>query len=238
MRGRCVKRAFRAWLLAASTLAGASASAQEPDLIFSSTRIELDGGTSNRGQFVGNWVGDGWIGGDYNRFWWKTKGETAGRTLESGDLQLLYSHQIAPFWDLQAGYRREFRPSRANYGVIALLGLAPYWVETDFEVFLGGPGKVGGRLRLEHDLLWTQRIVTRPELTIDWSTGNDRRNGQGAGLRRVELELQTRYEIAREFAPYVAVRYVREFGQTARLTRKDGRDPQSFVFSLGLRLVF
>ena len=214
------------------------ARAQEAELIFFSTRIELDGGVSDRGRFAGNWVGDGRIGTDEDRFWWKTKGEMAGGTLESADLQLLYSRMVAPYWDLQAGYRHEFRPSRANYAVLALVGLAPYWVETDFELFFGGPGDVGGRLRLEHDLMWTQRLITRGELTLDWSAGNDRRHGQGAGLRRGEFELQTRYEISREVAPYVAVRYAREFGETARLTRKDGRDPQSFVFSLGLRLFF
>ena len=225
-------------LFAASIMAAWPASAIEDNLIFSSTRIEVDGGQSDAGGFAGNWVGDGWIGTDYDRFWWKTKGESSGERVESGDLQLLYSRSIAPFWDLQAGYRREFRPSRADYGVLALLGLTPYWFETDFEIFLGGPGTVGGRLRVEHDLLWTQRLITRPELTIDWSTGGDRENGQGKGVQRVALELQTRYEIAREFAPYFAGRYVEELGSTARMTREEGGEPRSFVFSVGIRLVF
>lgn len=227
-------------LLLATSLAGASPTLamEDSDLVFTYTRLEVDGGGSDRGRFTGNWVGDGWIGTDTDRFFWKTKGETTGDKLESGDLQLLYSRSIAPYWDLQGGYRREFRPSRADYAVMALHGITPYWFETDFELFFGGPGTVGGRLRVEHDLLWTQRIITRPELTLDWSVGDDRENGQGAGIRRVELEIQTRYEITREFAPYVAARYVRELGATERLTRDEGRDPQSFVLSLGVRLVF
>src|SRR6266851_345643 len=57
--------------------------------------------------------------------WMKTKGEVTAGTLDDGDLQLQYSRNILPYWDLQAGYRREFKPSPANQAVISLQGIAP-----------------------------------------------------------------------------------------------------------------
>jgi copper resistance protein B len=212
--------------------------AEETDLVFHYTRLELDAGVSNRGQAVGNWVGNGWLGTDYNKIWMKTKGEVTAGTLDDGDLQIQYSRYIAPFWDLQAGYRREFKPSQANQAVISLQGIAPYWFETDAELFLGGPSTVGGRLRVEHDFIWTQRLITRPEVTVDWGVGNDPRNAVGKGLQRVELELQTRYEITRDFAPYFSARYERQVGQTSLFVHSKGESPEAFIFSLGLWLVF
>ena len=219
------------------SLHGAGAEESE-DLSFNYTRLDLDVGSSLRSEHVENWDGEGWIGTDYNRFWWKTLGETSAGSLESGDIQALYSQYIAQFWDLQGGYRHEFMPSRADQAVISLQGLAPYWFETDTELFLGGAGTVGGRIKLEYDLLWTQRLITRPELLVDWSVGSDRANKVGAGIRRAEFELQTRYEITRKIAPYVAIRYERELGETADLVRSEGKQPEAVVLSAGIRLIF
>lgn len=222
-----------------ATLAGSPAAqaAEGGDLAFNYTRLDLDAGASTRGADVENWDAEGWTGTDYNRLWWKTLGETNAGSLETGDVQLLYSRYIAKFWDLQGGYRHEFGPGRANQAVISFQGLAPYWFETDAELFLGGPGSVGGRMRLAYELLWTQRLITKPEFTLDWNAGSDRAHNVGDGVRRVEFELQTRYEITREIAPYVAFRYERDTGETARFVRASGGQPESIVFSAGLRLM-
>lgn len=213
------------------------ARAAEGDLVFGYTRLDVDAGASTHGDDVENWDGEGWSGTDYDRFWWKTLGETSAGSLETADVQLLYSHYIAKFWDLQGGYRHEFGPGRVNQAVISLQGLAPYWFETDAELFLGGPGTVGGRVRLAYELLWTQRLIMKPEFTLDWNAGADRAHGVGDGVRRIEFELQTRYEITREFAPYVALRYERDTGETADLVRASGGQPESIVLSAGLRLI-
>ena len=50
------------------------------------------------------WDIQGWFGGDYNKFWFKTEGEdeVGGRT-EAADLQALYARRISPFWHFQTG---------------------------------------------------------------------------------------------------------------------------------------
>ncbi len=60
----------------------------------------------------------------------------------------------------------------------------------------------------------------------------------GSGLANIELGLRLRYELAREFAPYVGVNWERSFGDTARYARaaKDGASATSFV--MGVRFWF
>jgi copper resistance protein B len=47
--------------------------------------------------------------------------------------------------------------------------------------------------------------------------------------------LRLRYEIAREFAPYVGVSYERKFGATARLARREGEDTEALRLIAGIR---
>ena len=52
-----------------------------------------------------HWEGEGWIGGDINRFVLKTEGEAGEGDVESAEVQALYSRAIGPYFDLQAGVR-------------------------------------------------------------------------------------------------------------------------------------
>lgn len=95
------------------------------------------------------WEGEGWIGGDINRFAVKSEGEgTVGGSLERAEVQALYSRAIDPWFNLQAGVRQDFGegPDR-SYAVIGIDGLAPYWFEVGAEAFLSTRGDA--HLRLE-----------------------------------------------------------------------------------------
>jgi copper resistance protein B len=50
--------------------------------------------------------------------------------------------------------------------------------------------------------------------------------------------LRLRYEIRREFAPYVGVSYERSFGDTADFVRAHGESAGSTRFIVGLRAWF
>ena len=63
-------------------------------------------------------------------------------------------------------------------------------------------------------------------------------NRIGAGLSDAELGLRLRYEITRQFAPYIGISYEAKTGQTARYARADGDDPTTTSFVAGLRLWF
>ena len=55
-------------------------------------------------------------------------------------------------------------------------------------------------------------------------------------MNNIEAGLRLRYEIWREFAPYVGISFDRSFFGTADLVRQDGGDPSQVRFVVGVRL--
>lgn len=189
------------------------------------------------GPNVRNWDAQGWVGGDLNKFWFKTEGEDEpGRGTERAELQLLYARRIAPFWHAQAGFRREGRPgSWGNAAVLGVQGLAPYWFETEAMLFVERKG-VAARLEFETDLLVTQRFILQPRFETQLSGFTDRERGMGRGLQHVELGMRLRYEIRREFAPYIGIVWSRQFGETARIARGEGSAVRGTGVVAGVRM--
>ncbi|MBT8427813.1 MAG: copper resistance protein B, partial [Erythrobacter sp.] len=60
----------------------------------------------------------------------------------------------------------------------------------------------------------------------------------GAGLTKIETGLRLRYEIAREFAPYVGVGYEAKLGETADIARLAGEDTDGVAAVFGIRAWF
>lgn len=63
-------------------------------------------------------------------------------------------------------------------------------------------------------------------------------NAIGSGISNIELGLRLRYEIAREFAPYIGISHDAKIGQTARYARANGEDPTATSFVAGVRFWF
>ena len=186
------------------------------------------------------WEGDAWYGGDYNRLWVKTEGEGEfGGSLESAEVQALYSRAIDPWFNLQAGLRYDIRPKpdRAHL-VVGVQGLAPYWFEVDAAAFLSEKGDLTGRFEAEYDQRITNRLILQPRLEIELAAQDVPELGIGSGLSSAEAGLRLRYEIKREFAPYIGVEYERRFGDTARFARAEGEDVGGWAFMVGLRSWF
>lgn len=190
-----------------------------------------------KGENAQAWDGQVSIGTDYNKLWLKSEGEkvVGGRT-EQADIQLLYARLISPFWYLQAGARRDARPGPSrNYGVLAIQGLAPYRFNVEGSLFVRG-GEVAGRFEAEYDQRVTQRLVLQPRAETNVSSSSDRARGYGAGFRDVELGLRLRYEVVREFAPYIGVNWSRKTGGTASLAREAGDSVTSRGIVAGVRI--
>ena len=62
--------------------------------------------------------------------------------------------------------------------------------------------------------------------------------GLGSGLTDAEAGLRLRYEISREFAPYVGASWERSFGDTARYSRAAGEGTGGFSVVAGIRAWF
>lgn len=183
------------------------------------------------------WDGEGWWGGDIDRLVIKSEGEGSfGERLESGEVQALYAHALDPYWNLQAGVRQDFAagPSR-THATVGVEGLAPYWFEVEAALFLSDKGDVGARLEAWYDQRITQRLVAQPRAELEFAAEDRPRERIGSGLSKAELGLRLRYEIRREFAPYLGLSWERRFGDTARLARAAGDDVENTRFVLGLR---
>ena len=182
----------------------------------------------------------GWTGGDINRFWWKAEAEGDFDGEIEGEVQALYSRAVTPFWDVQAGVRQDFREDgeTPTHLVLGLQGLAPYWWEIDAAAFVSTAGDLTARIEAEYDQRLTQRLILQPRLEVEASAAGAPELGLGSGLTHVEAGLRLRYEIAREFAPYVGVEWTRALGETADLTRALGGEPGHTRFVIGLRAWF
>jgi copper resistance protein B len=192
------------------------------------------------GKDVTAWDAQAWYGGDYEKIRLKTEGAVKpGEGVEDAEVQLLYSRLVGYYWDVQAGVRHDFRPEPSRtYGVIGLQGLAPGYFEVDLNGFVSEEGDVSARLKAEYDLLITQRLVLQPKAEINLAVQDVPELGIGQGFNDLELGLRLRYEITREFAPYVGISWHRKLGETANFARNEGEDPDEFAMLAGIRFWF
>jgi copper resistance protein B len=205
--------------------------------IFHAFRLEADYGAGQDNP-IASWDLDGWIGGDVNKLWLKSEGEIADGETEQAEFWALYSRNVSTFWDAQIGIRHDTQPTSTTYLTAGFSGLATYFIETEAHLFLSEEGDLSARLRREHDLLLTQRLIIQPYVETNLFAQDVPDQEVGAGLANAEIGLQARYEITRKFAPYVDVRYERKFGETSSIAKKNGGDNDDIIASVGLRLMF
>lgn len=184
------------------------------------------------------WEAEAWIGKDLNKLWLKTEGESVGGKTEEAEVQILYSRAIAPFWDVQAGVRKDFKPQGREWASLGIKGLAPYEFDVDAALFAGTEGRTAARLKGEYEILLTQKTVLSPEAEINLYGKDDPEMGIGSGLADANVGLRLRHEFKREFAPYIGVNWSKKFGKTADYAREDGEKTEDTQFVAGLRLWF
>lgn len=188
-----------------------------------------------------SWSAQGWTGGDINRFWWKTEGdgEFDGK-LHEVEVQALYSRAIAPFWDVQAGVRQDFRPDGKDttHLTVGLIGVAPYWFEIGAAAFLSTEGDLTARIEAEYDQRLTQKWILQPALELALSASDIPELEIGSGVTSVTAGLRLRYEIRKEFAPYVGLEWSRSLGDTADYAKARGGDPEDTRFVVGVKAWF
>jgi len=217
---------------------GAMAAAEDDPVLFKVLIDKLEWrATDGPNPWV--WDADAWIGKDLNKLWLKTEGEYADGTTDAAYGEALYSRGIAPYWDLQAGWRHDFSPEpERDWLAVGFRGLAPYWFDVDATLYAGGNGTVFARLDAEYELMITQRLVLSPELETNVYANSDPARGIGSGVSGLELGLRLRYEIRREFAPYIGVNWEKLFGGTADYAREEDESTNDLQFVVGVRAWF
>jgi copper resistance protein B len=194
--------------------------------------LEYTNGSGKRGQSLD---AEAWYGGDVHKFWVKAEGRRSNGKLEELRTEALWSRQFATYWASQAGVRHDTGrgPSRTWFA-LGVQGLAPYWFETEAALYLGRSGALAARGEVRYDQALTQQLRLEPNLY----SKDDPARGIGAGLSDLQFGLRLRYEVRRQFAPYIGVTWDRKFGGTADFARAAGEPITVRQVVVGVRAWF
>lgn len=206
--------------------------------VFRGDRLEYQ---TREGDEILLWDLQAWVGADYNKLWVKSEGVYLldGDKIDEAEVELLYSRNIASFWDLQAGIRHDFEPDpERTFAAFGVQGLAPLWFEVEATAYLSEDGDLSAALEVEYDLLLSQRLVLQPRLETSIALQEVEEYGVGQGFNDIVLGLRLRYEIRREFAPYIGVSWNRKLGETADFAEADGEDIDVTSFVAGIKFWF
>jgi copper resistance protein B len=184
------------------------------------------------------WNAAAWYGGDFHKLWVETEGEHA----DGGDdarVEVAWDRIASAWWSTRLGVRWDVgdEPTQ-GWVAFGVAGLAPGFVELEAMAYVGDGGRSALRLSTEYDLLLTQRLVLQPALEINAYGEDDPERLIGAGISDLELGLRLRYEIRREFAPYLGVNWTKRFGDSADFVRAAGEDPDEISLVAGVRAWF
>ena len=146
---------------------------------------------------------------------------------------------ISPYFNLEVGVRYDVSPDPSRgYAVIGVEGIAPYWFDVGAQLFLSDKGDILARFEGSYDQRITQKLILQPRGELNFAAQDVPANGIGSGLSDLELGLRLRYEIEREFAPYIGVEWAKKVGDSARFARAAGEDDDVVNFVAGIRFWF
>jgi len=233
--------------IAAATIAFAAPAAAMDD---QATYWRFDGRLEKRISGIASateWAASAWIGDDSTKLRLYNTGIVgdSGRIDNEGgtkgiDSRFFYSRLISDFWDAKAGVSfTVFDEGVTRSGFVAgVEGLAPYGIHVDAVFGVSQTGVVSARLDASYDLMLSQKLIAQPYLEAMAASQNDPAIQLGSGLSRFEVGLRLRYEIAKEFAPYIGVSFEQYTGNTAAFVAAAG-EPTSLVRALvGLKFWF
>ncbi|ART83185.1 copper resistance protein CopB [Oceanisphaera profunda] len=180
-----------------------------------------------------------WIGRDYNRAVLKAEGDIEQGKLAEASTELLWSHALSTFWNSELGVRYDTGHG-PDQGWLALgvAGLAPYWFELDATTYLGDNGQTALAVEAEYELLLTQRLVLQPSVELTAYGKDDAERGQGQGLSELVAGARLRYEIDRQFAPYLGWEWATALGNSADLRRIEDEATQETRWLAGVKFWF
>ncbi len=206
--------------------------------IFAVFRVDRLEYQTKEGDEILLWDIEAWVGRDYNKIYFKSEGTYLldDDKAEEISTELLYSRNIASFWDLQAGIRHDFRPEPTRtFAALGVEGLAPLWFEVDATAYVSEDGDVSASLEVEYDLLLSQRLILQPRFETSIAVQEVEEYGVGQGINDIVLGLRLRYEISRKFAPYIGVSWTQKIGETADLAEAEGEDTNVTSLVIGVR---
>lgn len=196
--------------------------------------LEYTDGRRDHGQLLD---ADAWYGGDYNKAWFKVEAERQNGRATEVRTEVMWDRVFATHWSTQLGARRDTGSGPARTWLAAgVRGLAPYWFDTEATAYLGRGGAIAARFEARYEVLFTQRLILQPKLEANLYGKDDVLRGIGSGLSDLSLGIRLRYEVRRQFAPYIGAAWKRKFGKSADFARREGSDVKATELVAGLRL--
>jgi copper resistance protein B len=152
------------------------------------------------------WDAKAWVGHDRNRLYVRSNGEVTSGTDEA-TVEAFWARPVSRWWNLALGVREDFRPGDSrSWLAVGVMGLAPYRFNVQATAYLGDAGRTALRVETEYDLLLTNRLILQPRLELDAYGKDDPSRNIDSGIS-MDLGVRLRYEIRREFAPYIGVNW-------------------------------
>lgn len=182
----------------------------------------------------------GWVGTTFNRLVIKAEGELSKGDWEESQTEFLWSRAHTAYFDAQIGVRLDVYDDGENREWLAagLQGLAPYWFELDVTAYLGSGGRTALALEAEYELLLSQRWVLQPRAELTIYGKDDVENHLGSGLSSSAVGLRLRYEVSRQFAPYVGIEWRNQYGKTEEFAEIGNEKADSTRYVAGIRFWF
>lgn len=185
------------------------------------------------------WEIEGSYGRDLDKLWVRTEGDVSAGKIQEGDAEAFWYHGISTYWGRQLGVRHDFGvgPQR-NWAAFGVEGIAPYFFKVQATGYVGSQGRTAARFRADYEVLFTQRLILQPELEANLYGKDDPQRRIGSGLSDIQFGLRLRYEIKRQFAPYIGINFVDRIGTTADFARQDHQHVFDRQIVAGVRVWF
>ncbi|MCM1960442.1 copper resistance protein B [Acinetobacter modestus] len=184
-----------------------------------------------------------WVGSDKNKIFIQAHVEKAESEKTQTETKLLYSRNVADFWDVQTGVRYQYQPEQKYAqnqwdAVLGLHGLAPYFFETEAYIYAGQNQRWQLSLETTRDVLFTQKLIAQPYLNADVIFNDESGYASKSGLSKLQIGVQTRYEISKKIMPFIDVAYAYNKGlkQTELQSATDSK--KGWLYGFGLTLKF
>ena len=176
------------------------------------------------------------FGQTYDRAVIRAEGDIDGGTFKDARNELLWAHAITAYWDTQLGVRYDSgKGIDRGWLAFGVQGLAPYWLYVEATAYVNEQGRTAFRLETEYDLLVTQKLILQPRIEMNFYSQRDDTRAVSSGLSDFSGGVRLRYEIQREFAPYVGIDWTGKFGSAADNLRANGDNPAALLFIAGVR---
>lgn len=165
------------------------------------------------------WEVDAWIGHDLNKIWLKSNGETgkaeSGKVETYSKNEILYSHGISTYWDLQSGLRldQNNESEQQTWLTLGVNGLAPYFFDSGVFAYFNEKDWMI-EMTGEYELLLSQKLILVPELELTYF-GTDNNSESAKGDTSMEVGIRLRYEFIREFGVYFGFNWERFSGNNS-----------------------